>query len=71
MKSQERRGEEAVTIFVGLLLFLLVTGVGAVVLMLGNQFVALNGNVLKVLVYAVLGCAVGASIRYIYRHPGR
>lgn len=71
MKSQERRDEEAVTIFAGLLVFLLASAAGAAVLVLANQFVALNGDVLNVLVYAVLGCAVVASIRYVHRHRGR
>lgn len=71
MKSQERRDEEAVTIFAGLLVFLLASAAGAAVLVLANQFVALNGDVLNVLVYAVLGCAVVALIRYVHRHRGR
>ena len=71
MKSQERRDEEAVTIFTGLLLFLLVTGAGAVALVLARRLVTLDGRVLNVLAYAVLACAVAASIRYIYRHRVR
>jgi ACR3 family arsenite efflux pump ArsB len=71
MKSQERRDEEAVTIFTGLLLFVLVAAVGALVLVLVHQSVSLRGDVLSVLVYVVLGCAVAASIRYIYRHRPR
>lgn len=71
MKSQERRDEAAVTIFTGLLVFLLASAAGAVVLVLANQFVPLSGDGLNVLVYAVLGCAVAASIRYVYRHRGR
>jgi hypothetical protein len=71
MKSQQRRDEETVTIFAGLLLFLLVTGAGAVALVLARRFVMLDGRVLNVLAYAVLACAVAASIRYIYRHRVR
>ncbi len=71
MKSQQRRDEEAVTIFAGLLLFLLVTGAGAVALVLARRLVTLDGRVLNVLAYAVLACAVAASIRYIYRHRVR
>lgn len=71
MKSQQRRDEEAVTIFAGLLLFLLVAGAGAVVLVLAHRFVTLDGDVLNALAYAVLGCALVASIRYIDRHRGR
>jgi hypothetical protein len=68
VKSQQRRDEEAVTIFAGLLLFALVMGAGAVVLVLAHRYVTLDGDVLNVLAYAVLGCAVVALIRYIYRH---
>ena len=71
VKSQQRRDEEAVTIFAGLLLFLLVTGAGAVALVLARRLVTLDGRVLNVLAYAVLACAVAASIRYIYRHRVR
>ena len=71
MKSQERRDEETVTIFAGLLLFLLVTVLGAVVLLSVHQFVALKGDRLNVLVYSVLGAAVAVSIRYIRRNRGR
>lgn len=71
MKSQERRDEETVTIFAGLLLFLLVTTLGAVALVSVHQFLALNGDLLNVLVYGVLGAAVAVSIRYIRRNPGR
>jgi|tagenome__1003787_1003787.scaffolds.fasta_scaffold18737599_1 hypothetical protein len=71
MKSQQRRDEEAVTIFAGLLMFLLVTGAGAVVLALADRFVTLDGDAPNVLGYAVLGGALVASIRYIYRHRGR
>ena len=67
MKSQQRRDEETVTIFAGLLLFLLVTGAGATALVLARRLVTLDGRVLNVLAYAVLACAVAASIRYIYR----
>ena len=49
MKSQQRRDEETVTIFAGLLLFLLVTGAGAVALVLASRFVTLDGRVLNVL----------------------
>ena len=71
MKSQQRRDEEAATIFAGLLLFLLVTGAGAVALVLAHRLVSLDGRVLNVLAYAVLACAVAASIRYISRHRVR
>jgi hypothetical protein len=71
MKSQERRDEEAVTIFAGLLLFLLVTATSAVALVVVRQFVAVKGDLLHVLVYGVLGCAAVVSIRYIYRNRGR
>lgn len=71
MKSQERRDEETVTIFAGLLLFLLVAAVGAVTLVIAHQFVALKGDLLNVLVYGVLGAAVAVSVRYIYRNRGR
>lgn len=71
MKSQQRRDEEAVTIFAGLLMFLLVTGAGAVVLVLARRFVTLDGDALNVLGYAVLGGALVASIGYIYRHRGQ
>jgi hypothetical protein len=69
---QERRAgaayEEALTIVTGLLLFVLAAAGGALVLVLVHQSVSLTGDVLSVLVYGVLGCAVTASIRYIYRH---
>jgi hypothetical protein len=68
MRSPERREEETVTIFAGLLLFLLVTATGAVVLAIVHQFVALKGNLLNVLVYGVLGGAAVVSIRYIHRN---
>jgi predicted membrane channel-forming protein YqfA (hemolysin III family) len=71
MKSQPRRDEETVTIVAGLLLFLVVTAVGAVALVIAHQFVALNGELLNVFVYAVLGVAGVVSIRYIYRNRGR
>lgn len=71
MKSQERRDEEAVTIFAGLLLFLLVTAAGAVVLVIVHQLVPLKGDLLNLLVYGVLGCAALMSIRYVYRNRGR
>jgi hypothetical protein len=71
MKSQERRDAETVTIFGGLMLFLLVTAVGAVALVIVHHFVALKGDLLNVLVYSVLGGAAAFSIRYIYRNPGR
>ena len=71
MKSQERRDEETVTIFAGLLLFLLLTALGAVALLSVHQFVALQGGLLNVLVYGVLGAAVAVSIRYIRRNRGR
>jgi hypothetical protein len=70
MKSQQRRDEETVTIFAGLLLFLLVTAIGAVALVLVDQFVALRGDLLNLLVYGVLGAAAVVSIRYIYRNRG-
>ena len=71
MKSQQRRDEETVTIFAGLLLFLFVTGAGAVAIVLARLFVTLDGRVLNVLACAVLACAVAASIRYIYHHRVR
>jgi hypothetical protein len=71
MKSRERRDEEAVTIFASLLLFLLVAAAGALVLVLASLFVPLSGDVLNVLVYAVLVCAVVAAGRYVYLHRGR
>ena len=52
-------------------MFLLVTGAGAVVLVLAHQFVTLDGDALNVLGYAVLGGALVASIGYIYCHRGR
>jgi hypothetical protein len=58
MKSQEQRDEETVTIFAGLLLFLLLTALGAVALLSVHQFVALKGDMLNVLVYGVLVAAV-------------
>lgn len=71
MKSQERRDEEAVTIFAGLLLFLLAAAAGAVVLVIVHQLIPLNGDLLNVLVYGVLGGAAVVSISYIYRNRGR
>lgn len=71
MKSQERRDEETVTIFAGVLLFALVTAVGALALVLVHQIASLSSDVLNVLIYAVLGCAGAASIRYVYRHRVR
>lgn len=71
MKSQERRDEQTVTIFAGLLLFLLVTAAGVVALVIVHQFVALNWDLLNVLVYGVLGAAAIVSIRYIHRNRGR
>jgi hypothetical protein len=71
MKSQERRDEETVTIFAGLLLFLLVTALGAVALLSAHQFVAFKGDLLNALVYGILGAAVATSIRYIRRNRGR
>lgn len=71
MKSQQRRDDETVTIFAGLLLFLLMTALSAVALLIVHQFVALKGDLLNVLVYVVLGAAVVVSIRYIRRNPGR
>jgi hypothetical protein len=67
MKSQQRRDEETVTIFAGLLLFLLVTVVGAVALVIVHQLVALKGDLLNDLVYGVLGAAAAVSIRFLYR----
>ena len=43
----------------------------AVALVLARRFVTFDGRVLNVLTYAVLACAVAASIRYIYRHRVR
>jgi hypothetical protein len=71
VKSQERRDEQTVTSFAGLLLFLLVTVAGAVALVIVHQFVELKGSLLNVLVYGVLGGAAVVSIRYIYRNRGR
>lgn len=71
MKSRERRDEEAVTIVVSLLLFVLVAAAGALLLVLASLAVPLSGDVLNLLVYAVLACAVVASGRYVYRHRGR
>lgn len=71
MKSQGRRDKQPVTIFAGLLLFLLVTAASAVALLILHQFVALNGDVLNVLGYGVLGAATVVSIRYIHRNRGR
>jgi uncharacterized membrane-anchored protein len=71
MKSQERRDAETLTIFAGLLLFLLVTAVGAVALVIVHQFAAIKGGLLNVLVYGVVGGAAVVSIRYIYRNQGR
>lgn len=71
MKSQERRDEEAVTIFAGLLLFLLVTAAGAVVLLMVHQLVSLKRDLLNILIYGDFGSAALMSIRYIYRHRGR
>lgn len=71
MKSQERRDEETVTIFAGLMLFLLVTALGAVALVTVQQFIALKGDALNVLVHGVLGAAAIVSIRYIHRNRGR
>lgn len=71
MKSEERRDKEAVTIFAGLLLFLLVAAPGAVVLVIVHQLVPLNGDLLNVLAYGVLGGAAAVSINFIYRNQGR
>lgn len=71
MKSQERRDEETVSIFAGLLLFLLVTALGAVALLSVHQFVAIKGDLLNVLACGHLGAAVAISIRYIRRNRGR
>lgn len=68
MKSQERRDDETVTIFAGLLLFGLVTAVGAVGLTLVHQAVALPRDVSNILVYALLGGAAAGSGGYVYRH---
>ena len=71
MKSRERRDEEAVTIGVSLLLFVLVAAAGALVLVLASLVVPLSGEVQDLLVYAVFVCAVVASGRYVYRRRGR
>lgn len=71
MKSQGRRDKQPVTIFAGLLLFLLVTAACAVALVIVHQVVELKGDLLNVLVYGVLGGAAVASIRYIYGNRGR
>src|SRR3954452_8094212 len=47
MKSQQRRDEETVTIVAGLLLFLVVTDVGAVALVIAHQFLALEEELLS------------------------
>lgn len=69
--SAERRDEVTVTIVAGLVLFLVVTALGAVALVVLNKLVELDGDVRDGLVYVVLGCAVALSFRYIYRHSGR
>jgi hypothetical protein len=71
MKSQERRDAETVTIFAGLMLFVLATALGAVVLLLVHQVVTLKGNLLNVLALGVLAGAAVVSVRYIYRNQGR
>ena len=72
MKSQERRDAETVTIFAGLMLFVLATALGAVVLVLVHQVViTLKGNLLNVLVFGVLAGAAVVSVRYTYRNQGR
>jgi len=71
MKSQQRRDEETVTIVAGLVLFLVVTAVGAVALVIAHQFHALEAELLNALVYGVLGVAGVVSIRYIYRNRSR
>jgi hypothetical protein len=42
MRSQERRDDQEVTTFAGLLLFLLITAAGVVVFVLAHQFVAVK-----------------------------
>lgn len=71
MKSQERSDAEIVTIFAGLLLFVLATALGAVALALVHQVVTLKGNLLNILVFGVLAGAAVVSVRYIYRNQGR
>ena len=71
MKCEERRDEQTVTIFAGLLLFVWVTAAGAVALVILPQFVGLKGDLLNVLAYGVLGSAAAVSIRYVYVNRGR
>lgn len=71
MKSQERRDAETVTIFAGLVLFVLATALGAVALVLVNQVVTLKGDLLNILVLGVLAGTAVVSVRYIYRNQGR
>jgi hypothetical protein len=71
MKSRERRDEEAVTIVVGLLLFVLAAAAGTLVLVMASRVIPLRGHVLNLLVYPVLVCAAVTSGCYVYRHRGR
>ena len=71
MKSQERRDAETVTIFAGLLLFVLATALRAVALVLVHQIVTLKGDLLNILVFGVLAGAAVVSVRYVYRNQGR
>jgi uncharacterized membrane protein YuzA (DUF378 family) len=71
MKTQQQRDEEAITIFAGILLFLVVIGAGAVVLLVADQLVALHGGLLDVLVYGIVGLAAVSMIGYLYRHRVR
>jgi hypothetical protein len=70
MKSQQRRDQEAITIFAGLLLFALVNAVGAIAIVLAHQLAGLEGAAVDVSFYVIVGCGVAASVYYIYRHRG-
>jgi hypothetical protein len=68
MKSQERREDDAVVIFTGLLLFACLAVVGGVLLAIMHEFSTLRGDVLSGLVYLLLGGAGAVGLHYIYRH---
>ena len=67
MRSQEERDRTTVEIFTTLLIFTLVVVVGAVPMVLVNQFIG-EGGLLDALGYVVLGGASVVAYIYLWRH---
>jgi hypothetical protein len=67
MRSQDDRDVVTLNIATTLVIFTCVVAVGALILVLVNQFTE-DGTLLSVLGYVVLGCASVVALVYLLRH---